>query len=108
MNKQELIAKVQSLMQDEQFKAKLADAEDLDAMAALFRNEGIQVSGADLEAALEQHNGDELSEESLEDVAGGFAISGLIAAGCIIFIGGSILLGYIDGVKKKAKKCGWY
>ena len=29
------------------------------------------------------------------------------AAAAIIFIGGSILMGYIDGVKKKGKSCGW-
>lgn len=104
MNKQEVMEKVQALMQDEQFKAKLAAAEDLDAMAALFCDEGIQVTGADLEAAMEQQDG-ELSEESLENVAGGFAISGLIAAGVILFVGGSILWGYIDGVRIKYKKC---
>ena len=65
------------------------------------------MTGADLEAAMEnQPLGEELAEESLENVAGGFAISGLIAAGCILFVGGSVLLGYFDGVKKKAKKCG--
>lgn len=105
MNKQEIMDKVQALMQDEQFKTKLANAESMDDMAALFCNEGIQVTGAELEEAVSQQDGDELSEDSLENVAGGFAVSGLIAAGCIIFVGGSILLGYIDGVKKKYKSC---
>ncbi len=107
MNNQEIVAKVQALMQDEQFKEKLANAESLDEMAGFFRDEGIEVTGADLEAALEaSKNGEELSEESLENVAGGF--SGILAAGAIIFIGGSILLGYIDGVKAKGKKKGWW
>ena len=106
MNKQEIIEKVQALMQDEQFKAKLANAEDLDGMAALFQEEGIQVTGSELEAVLEnQQKNVELSEENLEVVSGG---GGLIAAGAIIFAGGSILLGYVDGVRKKAKKCKWY
>ena len=109
MNKQEIIEKVKQLMQDEQFKSKLSDAENLDEMAVLFQNEGIQVTGADLEAALEnQLTSEELTEESLENVAGGFAFSGLLVAGCILFIGGSVVHGYIDGVKKKAKKCGLY
>ncbi len=103
MNKQEMIEKVRALMQDEQFKAKLSEAEDLEAMAALFRNEGFEITGADLEAAVEQSNG-ELSEENLENVAGG----DILGAAVIFFIGGSILLGYIDGVKKKGKKCGWF
>ena len=105
MNKQELMEKVKSLMQDEQFKAKLSDADDLDSVAALFRAEGIQVTGADLESAMDNQQTDgELNEEALDNVAGGFG--GILAAACIIFIGGSILWGYLDGVKKKAKKCG--
>ena len=70
MNKQEMIEKVQALMQDEQFKEKLSQAEDLEAMAALFRNEGFEITGEDLKAAVEQQDG-ELSEENLENVAGG-------------------------------------
>ncbi len=105
MNLQEIKEKVEQLMQDEQFKAKLSNIEDLDEMAALFQNEGIQVTGADLEAALEnQSTSEELSEESLENVAGGFA-TGLLIAG--IIIGGiGILQGYVDGLKKRLKKCG--
>ena len=45
----------------------------------------------------------ELGEDDLDQVAGG----GWLAAAAIIFIGGSILMGYIDGVKKKGKSCGW-
>ena len=108
MNKQEIIEKVQELMKDDQFKAKLANAESLDGMAALFQEEGIQVTGADLEAAIANHSDEEeLSEEKLDNVSGGL-IGGLIAAGCIIFAGGSLLMGYIDGVNKKAKSCKWY
>ena len=109
MNNQEIMEKVKQLMQDEQFKVKLSNAENLDEMAAHFQSEGIQVTGADLEAAIEnQSMGEELTEESLENVAGGFSLSGLALAGVVVFIGGSVLLGYIDGAKKKAKKCGWY
>ena len=86
MNKQEMIEKVQALMQDEQFKEKLSQAEDLEAMAALFRNEGFEITGEDLKAAVEQQDG-ELSEENLENVAGG----GILGAAVILFIGGSIL-----------------
>lgn len=108
MNKQEIIERVQNLFEDDQFKAKLANAESLDEMAALFQEEGIQVTGADLEAALsKQQDVGELSEENLENVSGGL-IGGLLAAGAILFVGGSLILGYVDGVKKKAKKCGLY
>lgn len=105
MNKQETIEKVKELMQDDQFKAKLSEVESFDEMATLFSNEGIPVTGADLEAAIDQQNGDELSEEDLNNVAGGIAISGLIAAGIIVFVAGSFIWGYVDGVKKKLKKC---
>ena len=103
MNKNEITEKVQALMQDEQFKAKLAAAESMDDIAALFCAEGIQVTGAELDAVVEQNSDGELSEANLENVAGG----GFLAAACVVFIGGSLLLGYIDGVKKKARSCGW-
>ena len=100
---------MRELMHNEDFKAKLEAAEDLDVAAALFRNEGIQVTGSDLEAALEKdENGEELSEEALSIVAGGIAISGVIAGGIIIFVGGSLLEGYLDGIKIKLKKSKWF
>lgn len=104
MNKQELMEKVQALMENEAFTAKLAAANDLDEMAAVFQAEGIEITGADLEAASEKKQANvELGEDDLDQVAGG----GWLAAAAIIFIGGSILMGYIDGVKKKGKSCGW-
>lgn len=105
MNLQEIKEKVEQLMQDEQFKAKLSNIEDLDEMAALFQNEGIQVTGADLEAALEnQSTSEELSEESLENVAGGFPAAFAIAG--IIIVGVGLAQGIWDGAKKRLKKCG--
>lgn len=106
MNKQEVIEKVTALMKDDQFKSKLSQSESLDEMAAIFQNEGIQVTGDDLKTAYENYQkGEELTDESLESVAGGFAISSLFAAGCILFAGGSMILGYVDGVYKKVKTC---
>lgn len=104
MTKQEITEKVQKLMEDEQFKVKLANAQDLDEMAALFQSEGIQVTGSDLEAAaMMSQDDEELDEEKLESVAGGLAP--IIVAGIIIFVGGSLILGYVDGIKQRAKKC---
>lgn len=106
MEKQQIIEKVKTLMQDEMFKQKLAEANSFDEMATAFQNEGFQVTGAELEEAYEsQQKGEEISEKDLENVAGGFTFTGIIIAGVIVFAGGSILLGYIDGVKKKAKEC---
>lgn len=104
MNKQELMEKVKTLMENEAFKAKLEAANDLDEMAAVFQAEGINVTGADMETiAANIQSADELTEENLDAVAGGMAP--IIALGIIAFVGGSLLLGYIDGVKKKAKTC---
>jgi len=104
MNRQEIAEKVKELMDNEQFTKKLANSENLDEMAALFQEEGIDVTGADLEAASETSVvSGELSETDLEDVSGG--IAPIVVAGIIVFVGGSLLLGYIDGVKKKYKSC---
>lgn len=104
MNKQELMDKVKMLMENETFKAKLEEANDLDEMAAVFQAEGINVTGADMETIAANIQGtDELTEENLDAVAGGMAP--IVALGIIAFVGGSLLLGYIDGVKKKAKSC---
>ena len=104
MNKQELMEKVKALMENEAFTDKLATANNLDEMAAMFQAEGIHVTGADLEAVSEKKQSNaELSEDALDQVAGG----GWIAAAIIVFVGGSLLLGYIDGVKSRAKTCGW-
>lgn len=104
MNKQELMEKVKALMENEAFKAKLEAANDLDEMATVFQAEGINVTGADMETIAANIQGaDELTEENLDAVAGG--ISAIVALGIIAFVGGSLLLGYIDGVKKKAKSC---
>lgn len=104
MNKQELMEKVKALMENEAFKAKLEASNDLDEMAAVFQAEGINVTGADMETIAASIQGtDELSEENLDAVAGG--VAPIVALGIIAFVGGSLLLGYIDGVKKKAKSC---
>lgn len=104
MNKQELMEKVKALMENEAFKAKLEAANDLDEMAAVFQAEDINVTGADMETIAANIQGaDELTEENLDAVAGG--VAPIVALGIIAFVGGSLLLGYIDGVKKKAKTC---
>lgn len=102
MNKQELMDKVKTLMENDTFTAKLAAANDLDEMAAAFQAEGIDVTGAELEAVVANKRSNvELGEEDLSQVSGG----GFGAAALIVFIGGSLLWGYIDGVKKKVKAC---
>ena len=76
MDKQELLDKVKTLMEDETFTAKLAAANSLDEVAAAFQKEGIEVTGADLEAAAaSKQSGAELDENALDQVAGGSWIS---------------------------------
>ena len=106
MNKQELMEKVKALMASEEFKAKLEAANDLDEMEAAFQAEGIAVTGAELDSLTANRDGEELSEESLDEVAGG--IHPIVGLAIIAFVGGSLLMGYIDGVKKKGKTCGWF
>lgn len=106
MNKQELMEKVKALMENEAFKAKLEASNDLDEMATAFQVEGINITGADLDViAAKIQDNVELTEDSLDEVAGGFGIGAIATLAIIGFVGGSLLLGYIDGVRNKAASC---
>ncbi len=65
---------IKELIYDEAFKTQIESAEDLEAVAKLFNEKGIQVSAAELKSAIEEENG-ELNENNLENVAGGSLIA---------------------------------
>jgi predicted ribosomally synthesized peptide with nif11-like leader len=64
---------VDALLKDRAFAQKLADAQDMDAVVKMFAEEGVTVTPDELmQRTLPQ--GDELTENDLEDVAGGSMI----------------------------------
>ena len=57
----------------ESMKAKLAEAETVEEIAKICEEEGIGVTKEQLQAAMEMQS-DELREEDLEQVAGGYSV----------------------------------
>jgi len=66
---------IEELSNDQELKDRIENAESLAEVVSLYREKGIEVTEAELEAALKAAESDELKEDDLEEVAGG----------CIIF-----------------------
>ena len=60
----------EELIKDEDFVRKIENVKDIDEAAELFREQGVEVTADDLRQAIAQ-TGEELSEDSLDTVAGG-------------------------------------
>ena len=60
---------LEELVQNEEFMRQCREADSIDAVAKLFSNQGIAVTEEELEKLMVPD--DELSEEDLENVAGG-------------------------------------
>lgn len=67
--------KINALLANAEFAAKVEQAEDLAAVVALFNAEGVEVTEEEIKAALEKVGAEELDESALEDVAGGLLIA---------------------------------
>lgn len=63
----------ETLMADEQFRQKLDEAKDIAAVQALFSEQGLALTEKELLTRI-LPEGEELSEESLENVSGGGSI----------------------------------
>lgn len=64
---------IDSLMRDEKFQERLYEAKDLAEVKALFASEGMEITDNELMKML-LPQGETLSEDELESVAGGGAI----------------------------------
>lgn len=77
MNQTELQQKLDELKGSKEFMDKVAMCESVEDIVSLLGTEGIVVSAADLEQAMEmtsvQKNGAELDERHLENIFGGVA-----------------------------------
>lgn len=74
---------LEQLLENAEFTGKLEKAENLDEVLALVKDQGVEISKAELEAAMAQLDGNELDENSLEAVAGGSLFS-VVAAGATL------------------------
>ena len=62
---------LEQLQQDKEFMALIGANPDLEAIAAALRARGIEMSAEELRKGLAAHENGELSEDELEEVAGG-------------------------------------
>ena len=60
-------------MQSEEFTKKLESAQNLDEVLVMVKEQGVEITKEEVEAALKKLDEGELDENSLEDVAGGAA-----------------------------------
>ncbi len=61
-------------MNKEEFLAKLKDAKSADDILALAKENGVEMTPDKAKELFEQMSGNELSDEQLENVAGGMSI----------------------------------
>lgn len=64
---------LEKLMQNEEFTKKLESAQNLDEVLAMVKEQGVEITKEEVEAARKKLDEGELDENSLEDVAGGIA-----------------------------------
>lgn len=62
---------VEKLLKDDAFKESLASVQSLEEAASLFRENGLEVTGEDLQTAIAMSSSDELDEAAMENVNGG-------------------------------------
>lgn len=112
MMTEELLDKVNELVFNKEFAAKIYDAKDTNEIQEMFKAEGVEIDAETAQATLDKlaaiKSSDEIAEEDLELVSGGASKVFWTAAGCLVgyalapfTFGGSIALG-------AAVACGGY
>ncbi len=104
--------KFKQILDDEEFAEKLANAGSPDEFVALLNEKGIVLEeGLTAEEAFDifkKGEGEELSEDSLENVAGGFGVVAAIGVGVLIAVGANAIAfagGYIyQKIKNKRRR----
>lgn len=103
----ERIKKLELAMEDAEFEEKVANVESEKELKELFASKGIDMSDEEVSSFCEkvrsvlEEGGDELSEDALDDVAGGMGI-----IGGLTLVGACYVAGRIYGNVAK-KKIGW-
>ena len=96
-----------NLIGNEAAREELQKTTSPEELSQALKAYGIACSAEEInEAIASLDNNGELSEDSLDSVAGGFATGALIAWAVLIWLGIGYIRGSIDGVKcdKKSKK----
>jgi predicted ribosomally synthesized peptide with nif11-like leader len=97
MNDNEKVAKLKEIFADKEFVEKVLAMETAEEVQAAIKEKGVEISVSEIESVKAElanqassPDSDEVSDEQLENVAGGFAISTLI---CGLIIGGAVVAG---------------
>ena len=103
------IEQLKVLMDDESFVREIAQMEDNEEVRKAFEDHGIGFTSEEINEIVEKLYGDdaELSENSLEDVSGGFVITTttLAVVGCFS-AGVSLFAGVMSEVNNSRKEAG--
>ena len=100
MTMEEMKAKVEALCLNEEFAEKAKACKTAQQVCDLYAQEGIIITPEELNAAIDAANKPEaeISEEDLDNVAGGFLISGsAFLAGSIIYALVTLQSAYVLG-----------
>ena len=92
--------KIEDLKNDKEFLEKISKTTDANELAKAFSDVGVNITPEQMEEAQKvakemEAKSDELVEEDLDKVSGGFAVSG--TAAFIIKIGGVLFLAWAGG-----------
>jgi predicted ribosomally synthesized peptide with nif11-like leader len=117
MTQEERLDKIKEIFADQDFVAKLLEMETPEEVQAAVKEKGVELTLEEIEAArketvnrLEKKDSDEVSDEQLEQVAGGF-IGTALAVGAIAtcLLGTALCTGAALGIgsKEVIRRRGW-
>lgn len=97
------MATINELLENEEFSEKMSTTETTEEVIKVFADYGVAVTEEELDAAVAyaKENGGELSEDELNNVAGGVVAECVALGGLLITLGEK--LGVWDWWKKKLK-----
>lgn len=107
------LARVESLCDnDAAFAAKLVEASDLASFVQVLSAAGVEFEPEGMEAlynSIRKAASEELSEEDLDNVSGGFVLTGYLASlatwGLVCAVSGAFVYGVYKGSRSASKSC---
>ena len=104
---------IKEFVMSEEFKAAASKVETLEEAITLCKAHGVEITGEELVDAIKKSHNEELSEEDLENVAGGgitaavYALGfvfGMSPLGALCLCGGAVVGGVLLAVHDSKKK----